>query len=600
MQWDFCQSNAKIGESDISKKWPQFVKTILLYDEVTGARTNSWNLFREPGFEAAGAPRRHSPKRGYRTARIRPRSTGRKAELSATIRAFKPKKLCIQIKINSPKSTSVARAIELPSMNNTTLLRPQSPAIFRSSPSLSSRPNSALISTSPSSSLKCNTDRAGLNTAVPLWLGRAKCESKNRFLSVGIARATMVQTERGNKTEEVTWEGLESLLGGKKYGPQPRVAHLTERVFGPGNDASKLVFYRDNSAWCPYCERLWLLLEEKQLNYTVEKINMWCYGEKPEWYTKMVPSGLLPAVMLDGKLLTESLDIMLYLDSKFSEKNPMLPRPGTPQWSVLDEFLKLERKLVGAWMSRLKGRPTFQSFDSAMDTVNRALQKFEGPYFLGNEISLVDCVYAPFLERIAASMPYWPGIKVRGNERWPAVNRWYEAMDSRPAYQGIKSDDFYIVHNLEPQIGACRSEPAGAAWRAHIDGTSGSWDLPLKPELTAWGPDDGTGKNGAKEEAAQCLIKNHESVVKFALRGVKDPQPRDAEAVELGFRYVAEALLLGTENVKLPRPFPGKEAVVGAAGFLMNKLGVPRDFTYPAARQLRAYLVWLSRHCQQS
>ncbi|KAL2650431.1 hypothetical protein R1flu_018559 [Riccia fluitans] len=463
-------------------------------------------------------------------------------------------------------------------------------------PTIPSSKNSAVISILPSaSSPKWISGGVRSNAVVSKIICSivGKRERKKRELSQGFARATMVRTER-----EVTWERLENLLGGKTFGPQPRVAHQTERVFGPGNDASKLVFYRDNSAWCPYCERLWLLLEEKQINYTVEKINMWCYGEKPEWYTRMVPSGLLPAVVLDGKLLTESLDIMLYLESKFSDKNPLLPRPGTPKWSVLDELLRLERRLFGAWLSRIKGRSG--EFDSAMDAVNKALQKFDGPYFLGTELSLVDCVYAPFLERIAASMPYWPGVKVRGNERWPAVNRWYEAMDSRPAYQGIKSDDFYIVHNLEPQIGACRSEPAGAVWRAHIDGTSGSWNLPLKPELTAWGPDDGTGKDGAKEEAAQCFIKNHESVVKFSLRGVKDPQPGDDEAVDLGFLYVAQALLEGTENVQLPQPFPHKEAVAGAAGFLMNKVGVPRDLTYPAARQLRAHLLWLYRHCKQN
>ena len=29
---------------------------------------------------------------------------------------------------------------------------------------------------------------------------------------------------------------------------------------------------------------------------------MFCYGEKESWYTKKVPTGMLPAVELDGRL----------------------------------------------------------------------------------------------------------------------------------------------------------------------------------------------------------------------------------------------------------------------------------------------------------
>ena len=62
-------------------------------------------------------------------------------------------------------------------------------------------------------------------------------------------------------------------------------------------------------------------LEEKQIPYTLEKINMRCYGPKPPSYQAMVsrppavsdfyslgqaPSGLLPIMELDGRLVTES------------------------------------------------------------------------------------------------------------------------------------------------------------------------------------------------------------------------------------------------------------------------------------------------------
>ena len=54
---------------------------------------------------------------------------------------------------------------------------------------------------------------------------------------------------------------------------------------------------------CPYCQKCWLWLEEKQVPYKVEKITMFCYGEKEAAYKRLVPSGMLPALSIDGERL---------------------------------------------------------------------------------------------------------------------------------------------------------------------------------------------------------------------------------------------------------------------------------------------------------
>ena len=51
---------------------------------------------------------------------------------------------------------------------------------------------------------------------------------------------------------------------------------------------------------CPYCQKCWLWLEEKQGPYKIEKITMFCYGEKEAAYKRLVPSGMLPALSIDG------------------------------------------------------------------------------------------------------------------------------------------------------------------------------------------------------------------------------------------------------------------------------------------------------------
>jgi glutathione S-transferase len=56
------------------------------------------------------------------------------------------------------------------------------------------------------------------------------------------------------------------------------------------------------------------MLEEKRIPYRMKKVNMRCYGDKPPDFLAKVPSGLLPVIELDGRIVTESADIMMLLD----------------------------------------------------------------------------------------------------------------------------------------------------------------------------------------------------------------------------------------------------------------------------------------------
>ena len=49
------------------------------------------------------------------------------------------------------------------------------------------------------------------------------------------------------------------------------------RMFGT-TDEPRVKLYRDHAAWCPYCHKVVLQLEEKRIPYVIEKINMRCYG----------------------------------------------------------------------------------------------------------------------------------------------------------------------------------------------------------------------------------------------------------------------------------------------------------------------------------
>lgn len=97
----------------------------------------------------------------------------------------------------------------------------------------------------------------------------------------------------------------------------PTNAQARLRLFGQTESDVRVTLYRDNHAWCPYCQKVWLWLEEKQIPYRIEKVTMFCYGEKESWYKRKVLSGMLPAIELDGRIITESDEILVALEQVF-------------------------------------------------------------------------------------------------------------------------------------------------------------------------------------------------------------------------------------------------------------------------------------------
>ena len=66
-----------------------------------------------------------------------------------------------------------------------------------------------------------------------------------------------------------------------------------------------------------------------------------------------VPSGLLPAMELDGKLYVESAEIMRLLEDEFPDSSPLMPAAGSKERGRADALMRLERRLFSDWLSWL-------------------------------------------------------------------------------------------------------------------------------------------------------------------------------------------------------------------------------------------------------
>jgi glutathione S-transferase len=343
--------------------------------------------------------------------------------------------------------------------------------------------------------------------------------------------------------------------------PQARL-----RLFGHSEAAVRVTLYRDHHAWCPYCQKIWLWLEEKQIPYRIEKITMFCYGEKESWYQQKVRSGMLPAIELDGRIITESDEILLALEKVFG-----VLRYGMSEPLVLT-MRQLERLLFRAWCgwlcrpasSAAEEQRNRHQFIGVMAMVEEALGGTPSPYFL-DDFSTADVIFTPYVERMNASLYYYKGYSLRAEQ--PQLAAWFEAMESRVTYRGTQSDFHTHAHDLPPQMGGCweNGEPQMLINKTRVD--QGPW-VGL-PDVTYPEPET------ARAEALHRVLKHRANMIKV--------NPADDRLFEEALRCALTRMMTG----EVCTPPPDSDL---ALRYLRDRISVPRDMSIYAAKRLRTAL----------
>ena len=358
----------------------------------------------------------------------------------------------------------------------------------------------------------------------------------------------------------------------------PTNAQATLRLFGQPAASVRVVLYRDHHAWCPYCQKIWLWLEERRIPYQIRKVTMFCYGDKEPWYRQMVPSGMLPALELDGRLITESDRILAVLEQAFG---PLGPRPFDDP--LVLQLRQLERLLFRAWCQWLctpgldaraeqRCRQQFGHYAAAFE---QALAACEGPFLLGAEPVTADLVFVPYLERMNASLTYYKGFVLRAEH--PRIDAWFGALEQRPTYRGTQSDFHTHVHDLPPQMGGCWADGSAAqrAMAARID--AGPWPIAEPDPETSFPP-----PADAARQAVGRVVRHHAVLLgrMGAATGLS------SAAVDAALRLALASLT--DSGAGAWGPIAGGTAP--ALRYLRDRISVPRDMDLHAARLLRRAL----------
>lgn len=326
-----------------------------------------------------------------------------------------------------------------------------------------------------------------------------------------------------------------------------------------------------------------MLIEEKKIPCYVSVVPMRSYGDKPAEFLKLVPNGLLPALVIEDeatgrkKTITESQVIMEILDGMHPVSEgyvAMLPDRGDDDgWQRTQVLARLERELFSAWcglifrpeMGGLSGglaalqnllpgdavananpSPAMKTFIEVLDKVDTELRYTPGPWFFESDHPLmIDLIFVSHIERMLASCAHWKGLQIRGSGKWKGIDAWFDAFDQRESYLAFKSDFYTNIMDIPPQYGPGYDggfESKRKEYSSALLGQDGkSWNLPLSPDveleplfkgpplnpvaLEAAGITDYTNadqhvmQKACRQHAGWKLASNGENVSKFAARG---------------------------------------------------------------------------------
>jgi len=211
----------------------------------------------------------------------------------------------------------------------------------------------------------------------------------------------------------------------------------------------KLQFFQ--AEVCPYAQRTYMCLLEKNLEFEHIEIDL---KNKPDWFDDISPYSKVPVLKDEDTLVYESTIINEYLEELHPEPSLMPGNPGDRAtariWIDFDNV-----KFVPAFY-RVLLEQDLSKRQQIVDLLTDHLKFFEkngfsihwrGPYWLGEQLSLVDLAVYPHFERMAVLEKY---RNVGIPESCTRLKEWLNAMHERPSAIATGHDDaFHIESYIE-------------------------------------------------------------------------------------------------------------------------------------------------------
>ncbi|KAL2635103.1 hypothetical protein R1flu_006582 [Riccia fluitans] len=216
---------------------------------------------------------------------------------------------------------------------------------------------------------------------------------------------------------------------------------LDEDIEVFGKAASGTGSPSDKRGDCPFSQRVYLELEEKSVPYKATYIQEG--DDKPDWFMKNNPSGLMPVLRDGEKWIQDSDKIAQYLEEKFPE--PSLKTPS--------EFKNVGAEIFQCFTQYLKSKKVDDSSKQQLLNELKALDqhlKEHGPYIAGEKPTDSDFALIPKLKHMRVALAHYMDFHIPSE--FSAVHKYIELLENRPSFKRTDVPDEMIIEGWQKKF----------------------------------------------------------------------------------------------------------------------------------------------------
>lgn len=200
-----------------------------------------------------------------------------------------------------------------------------------------------------------------------------------------------------------------------------------------------------------------ILLEELAADYELELLDFARNEQRAPAYLAVNPMGKVPAIRHAGSVVTEQVAVYIYLADLYADRG-LAPPIGDPlrgpylRWLVFYGTC-FEPAIVDRSQKREPGPAAgspYGDHDTMLGAVMRQIE--QGPYMAGDRFTAADVLWG-----IALGLTTNWGLV----PRTPAIQRYVEAFDARPAVIRARARDAELAESMK-KSGESATQPAGS------------------------------------------------------------------------------------------------------------------------------------------